>query len=74
MMCMCYFFVYDNHDPNFGQGMPKQLPAVNGCPKGSRKTSVAVTAKLISAFVFATGIERFLDFLDPKFPASNHLL
>ena len=31
-----------------------------------------VTAKLISAFVFATQIVQFLYFLSPKFPASSH--
>ena len=36
--------------------------------------SFAVTAKLISAFVFATRIVQFLFFLNPKFQASNHLL
>ena len=36
--------------------------------------SFAVTAKLISAFVFATRIVQFLYFLNPKFTASNHLL
>ena len=34
----------------------------------------AVTAKLISAFVFATRIVQFLYFLNPKFPVSSHLL
>ena len=33
-----------------------------------------VTAKLTSAFVFATWIVQFLYFLNPKFPASYHLL
>ena len=32
------------------------------------------TAKLISAFVFATRIVQFLFYLYPKFPASSHLL
>ena len=32
------------------------------------------TAKLISAFVFATRIGRFLYFLNPKFPVSSCLL
>ena len=32
------------------------------------------TAKLISAFVFATRIVQFLYFLNPKFPVFNHLL
>ena len=36
--------------------------------------SFAVTAKLISAFGFATRIVQFLYFLNPKFPASSHLL
>ena len=34
----------------------------------------AVTAKLISAFVFATWIVQFLFYLNPKFQASSHLL
>ena len=34
----------------------------------------AVTAKLISAFVFAPWIEQSLFYLDPKFQASSHLL
>ena len=33
-----------------------------------------VTAKLISAFVFATRIVQSLFFLNPKFQASSHLL
>ena len=33
-----------------------------------------VTPKLISAFVFATRIVKFLYFLNPKFQASSHLL
>ena len=32
------------------------------------------TAKLISAFVAATRIVKFLCFLNPKFQASSHLL
>ena len=36
--------------------------------------SFAVTAKLISAFVFATWIAQSLFFLNPKFPASSDLL
>ena len=36
--------------------------------------SFAVTAKLISAFVFATRIVQYLSFLNPKFQASSHLL
>ena len=42
--------------------------------KTKRQISFAVTAKLISAFVFATRLVRFLFFLNPKFPVSSHLL
>ena len=42
--------------------------------KRHRSASFAVTAKLISAFVFATQIVQFLYFLNPKFQASGHLL
>ena len=34
----------------------------------------SVTAKLISAFVFATQIVQSLYFINPKFQASSHLL
>ena len=36
--------------------------------------AVHVTAKLINIFVFTTRIVQFLFFLNPKFPASSHLL
>ena len=36
--------------------------------------SFTVTAKLISAIVFAIQIVQFLYFLNPKFTASNHLV
>ena len=39
-----------------------------------RKQRRRATAKLISAFVFATRIVQFLSFLNPKFQASSHLL
>ena len=39
-----------------------------------KKISCAVTAQLISAFVFATQIVQSLYFLNPKFQASSHLL
>ena len=42
--------------------------------KTKTQNSFAVTAKLISAFVFATSIVQSLFFLDPKFQASSHLL
>ena len=42
--------------------------------KTKEQISFAITAKLISAFVFATRIVQFLYFINPKFPASSHLL
>ena len=38
-----------------------------------RRRSASRTAKLISAFVFATGIVQSLYFLNPNFQASSHL-
>ena len=38
------------------------------------KDADQLTAKLISAFVFATRIVQSLFYLNPKFQASNHLL
>ena len=45
-------------------------------PKQRRRSALQLllTAKLISAFVFATQIVQFLFFLNPKFQASIHLL
>ena len=42
--------------------------------KTKTQISFAVTAKLISAFVFATRIVHLLFFLNPKFQASSRLL
>ena len=42
--------------------------------KKNTQVSFAVTAKLISAFVFATRIVQSLYFLNPKFQASRHIL
>ena len=42
--------------------------------KTKAQISFAVTAKLISAFVFATQIVQSLFFLNPKFKASSHRL
>ena len=41
--------------------------------KTKTQTSFAVTAKLISAFVFATWIVQYLFFLNTKFQDSSHL-
>ena len=42
--------------------------------KTKTQISFAVTAKLISAFVFATWIVQLLYFLNTKFQASSHCL
>ena len=42
--------------------------------KTKAQISFAVTAKLISAFAFATYIVQSIFFLNPKFKASSHLL
>ena len=42
--------------------------------ENTTQISFAVTAKLISAFVFATRIVQSLCFLNQKFQASSHLL
>ena len=42
--------------------------------KQRRKSASRLTAKLISAFVFAKKIVQSLYFLSPKFQASSHLL
>ena len=41
--------------------------------KAKTQISIAVTAKLISAFVFATWIIQYLFFLNTKFSACSHL-
>ena len=42
--------------------------------KNKDTDQLAVTAKLISAFVFAKRIVQFLYFLNPKFQTSSHLM
>ena len=42
--------------------------------KTKAQISFAVTAKLISAFVFSTRIVQFLFYLNPKFQASSSFL
>ena len=42
--------------------------------KTKTQISFAITAKLISAFVFAIRIVQSLYYLNPKFQASSHLL
>ena len=53
---------------------PRNEKTVFAYAKTKTQISFAVTAKLISAFVFATRIVQSLFFLNPKFQASSHLL
>ena len=48
-------------------------PTISWDAKTKTQISFAVTAKLISAFVFATWIVQYLFFLNTKFQASSHL-
>ena len=49
-------------------------PSVSAYAKTKTQISFAVTAKLISAFVFALRIVQLLYYINPKFLASSHLL
>ena len=53
---------------------PRHEKAVFAYAKTKTQISFAVTAKLISAFVFATRIVQSLCFLNTKLQASCHLL
>ena len=63
---------------NFHRGdymsLVMRKPVVFAYAKTKTQISFAVTAKLISAFVFATRIVQSLYFLNPKFQVSRHIL
>ena len=52
-------------------GIPNKKTPSFAYAKTKAQISFAVTAKLISAFVFAPRIVQFLYFLKPKFPGFN---
>ena len=56
------------------QNEPRREKTGFAYAKTKTQISFAVTAKLISAFVFATRIVQFLFYLNPKFQASSHIL
>ena len=56
-----------------GEKLCDTKPPHSAYAKTKTQISFAVTAKLISAFVFATRIVQFLYFLNPNFPVSSHL-
>ena len=66
-----YTIAFDLHLPNTQNANPVNEPPHE---KTKAQISYTITAKLISAFVFATRIVQFLFFLNLKFPAFNHLL
>ena len=49
-------------------------PTICICENKGADQLRSTTAKLISAFVFTTGIVQYLYFLNPKFPVSSHRL
>ena len=59
---------------NFGTYEPRYETRLFAYAKTKTQISFAVTAKLISAFVFATRIVQSLYFLNPEFQASSHLV
>ena len=61
---------------NVQQHKTLQTPHVktNNLHRRKQRRRSAVSAKLISAFVFATRIVQFLLYLTPKYQASSHLL
>ena len=63
-----------DHCSNMYMSPVKRKPAFCICKKTKTQISFAVTAKLISAFVFATRIVQPLYFLNTKFQASSHLV
>ena len=69
--CLYEVITQGNHYRCMSLVMRNQLFAY---AKAKTQISFAVTAKLISAFVFATWIVQSLFFLNPKFQASSNLL
>ena len=66
-----FFFAFVCTNINWAATLENRIFAY---AKTKMQISFAVTAKLISAFVFATWIVQYLFFLNTKFQASSHLL
>ena len=69
---LLFSFLIKLSHQQFALAKTKALISFAGENKGADQ--LRSSAKLISAFVFATRIVQFLFFLNPKFPASIHLL
>ena len=68
-LCSCNsHIIVIKYEPPHGKNQYSALA------KTKAPISFALTWELISAFVFSTWIVQFLYFLNPKFPASYHLL
>ena len=75
------FIFYWEKQSKLSQNTPLQLSIEPRCEKTGffayvktkTQISFAATAKLISAFVFATGIIQYLYFINPKFQVSSHI-
>ena len=72
----CYFFIYRYvKHPNFNPHLSRVVRKPDfAYAKTKTQIRFAVTAKLISAFVFATRIVQTLYFLNPKFQDSRYFL
>ena len=66
------FILKKGHQP--GVYVPLRALFLVAYAKTKTQISFAVTAKLISAFVFAIRIVQYLYYLNPKFQAYSHLL
>ena len=80
LLQMCFpsqtliLFPIEKDRTDHGGGILAYLNRLFAFAKTKTQISFAVTAKLISVFVFATRILQSLYFLNPKFQASSHLL
>ena len=74
-LCLRFFRIFKSSFSHYATHEPHhEKTAFFAYAKTKTQISFAVTAKLISAFVFATGIVQSLYFLNTKFQASSHLV
>ena len=74
MLWLCYYYIWPSAQCDGYIWAASWENRLFTYAKTKAQLSFAVTAKLISAFVFATWIVQSLYFLNPKFQASSHLL
>ena len=74
LICTFIFTYAKSRFPHDGAQMSRVMRKPTFCICENKDADqLAVTAKLISAFVFATWIEQPLFFQNPKFQASSHV-